>query len=109
MWDEITYFFNNIITTLKDWGLWLLGLLYEALLSVCYWIFDKLCDLVEWILSGIDFSLTLFQNAISWSGVPGEVIWLCNQIGVDDGLLMISTALIIRLTLNIIPASLTRV
>jgi len=109
MWDEITYFFANILTVLKTFGLWMLDLSLGVFKSVLYWIFDKLCDLVEWFVGLIDFKNELFDTTLAWGNIPSELIYVLNEVGLDNGFVIIGAALIIRLTLNLIPAALTRV
>lgn len=109
MFDEILYLLRNLVSALKEFGLWLLGLLGEVFKSIFYFIFDALCTLVEWIFSLIDFKNELFDLSLGWSGLPDELIWLLNQVGFDNGLVIVSAALLIRLTLNLIPSWGTRV
>ena len=109
MFDEILYFLGNILQPLKDFGLWLLGLLGEVLKSIFYFFFDALCTLIEWLFSLIDFKNELFDISLGWTSLPDELIWLLNQVGIDNGLVIISAALLIRLTLNLIPSWGTRV
>lgn len=109
MWDQIEEIMDWVYETILAIVYWFLNPLYEIGKSVLQWVFDKLCDLVEYLVSLIDFKNELFEDALSWTSLPSEMIYILNQVGMDDCLLILVSALGIRLALNIIPASLTRI
>lgn len=97
---------------------------WNAFKSFFYWIFDSLILVIGWILytiydgflivvltffSILDFSSIAFNTAAQWSSMPTQLIWLVNQLAIPQGFALVASALVIRMTLNIIPASITRV
>lgn len=95
-------FFKNLFYDFFDF-LWSLGQ------SIANWVFDKLCGLVEFIFGLIDFVPDTFVAAMDWAGLPTQLIYVLNQIGFGSCLVMLFSAILIRVTLNLIPSVLTRV
>ena len=76
---------------------------------VAYTILDGLFLVVETALAAIDVSSIVFNYAASWSALPTQLVWLINASGLPQCFAILGAAYLIRLTLNVIPASLTRV
>jgi len=103
--DFINGFFSTIQTILG----WVLdGLLY-VLKTFLYFPFDGLLTAVEGIISAFDFSSFASSTAVSWTGMPPQLLYIVNAIGIPQGLAILAAAYIIRITLNLIPAALTRI
>jgi len=109
IFDAIQRFVTGFVELLKQFGYWFLDFVYGMLESLFYFFFDKFCDLVEWFFLLIDFKNDLFQTSLAWSSMPDQMIYILNQVGFDNGLLIITSAILIRLTLNLIPTWATRV
>lgn len=88
---------------------WILDGFILLLQFVAYTILDGLFLVVETALAAIDVSAIVFNYAASWSALPTQLIWLINAAGLPQCFAILGAAYIIRLTLNVIPASLTRV
>lgn len=97
------------------WGLvekgftWILDGFILLLQFVAYTILDGLFLVVETALVAIDVSAIVFNYAASWSALPTQLVWLINAVGLPQCFAILGSAYLIRLTLNVIPASLTRV
>jgi len=102
-------FIDGFVELLKEFGLWLIYFFEPVLEGFLYFIVDQFCSLIEWFIQLIDFKNDLFTASLSWSSMPDSMIWILNEIGFDNGLLIITSAIIIRLTLNLLPSWATRV
>ena len=108
--------FGVIIDWLSSfWGfiekalLWILDGFILLLQFVVYTILDGLFLVVETALAAIDVSAIVFNYAASWSALPTQLVWLINAVGLPQCFAILGAAYIIRLTLNVIPATFTRV
>ena len=108
--------FGVIIDWLSSvWGFvekgfsWILDGFILLLQFVAYTILDGLFLVVETALAAIDVSAIVFNYAASWSALPTQLVWLINAAGLPQCFAILGAAYLIRLTLNVIPASLTRV
>ena len=108
--------FGVIIDWLSSvWGFvekgftWILDGFILLLQFVAYTILDGLFLVVETALAAIDVSAIVFNYAASWSALPTQLVWLINAVGLPQCMAILGAAYLIRLTLNVIPASLTRV
>ena len=88
---------------------WVLDGLLFLLKSLFFTILDGLLTVLETILAAINFSAVVFNYAATWSNLPTQLIWLINAVGLPQCFTILGAAYLIRLTLNLIPASLTRV
>lgn len=88
---------------------WILDGFILLLQFVAYTILDGLFLVVETALAAIDVSAIVFNYAASWSALPTQLVWLINAAGLPQCFAILGAAYLIRLTLNVIPASLTRV
>jgi maltodextrin utilization protein YvdJ len=107
--DKISQIMDWIYETIMKIVYWILSPLYEIGKSILQWGFDKLCDLVEFLVSAVDFKNETFENALNSAGLPEQLSYILNAVGMDNCLLILVTAIGIRLTLNLIPAALTRI
>ena len=103
--DWLKTFWHWIETGLK----WVLDGFILLLQFVVYTIMDGLFLVVETALAAIDVSAVVFNYAASWSALPTQLVWLINAVGLPQCFAILGAAYLIRLTLNVIPASLTRV
>ena len=110
MLDYIESFLGQFWGKLVELAEWLL----DSILSLIGWIFFTLFDLALTIvynaLAAVDITETAVINAFdSWGLLPPALIWLLNYLDLHLVLIILASAYTIRLILNIIPASLTRV
>lgn len=100
---------SSLWDAFKHLIIWFLDVVVGILKSIFYWFFDQLCTFVLWVINGIDlqnFSLSDFMN---WAGLPPQLTYILNACGFSTCLTMVSSALLIRLLLNLIPSWATRV
>ena len=76
---------------------------------VVYTILDGLFLVVETALAAINVSSIVFNYAASWANLPTQLIWLINAVNLPQCFTILGAAYGIRLLLNVIPATFTRV
>lgn len=104
-YDFINAFWSGLQAVLS----WLLdGALY-VLKAALYFPFDGLLTCISSFVSALDLSGILFTSATTWGALPPQLLYVLNQIALPQCLSLMLYAYIIRLTLNLIPAALTRI
>lgn len=88
------------------WGLD--GGLYILKLSL-YFVVDGLLTVVYAIVGALDVGTFIFNVGALWSGLPSQLIYIINAVGLPSGLSMLLYAIVIRMLLNLIPAAVTRI
>ena len=101
----INVFFSTIQTLL---GWCLDGLMY-VLKTALYFPFDGLLTAISGLLSALDVSSLIVSSASTWGGMPPQLLYIVNAIGIPQGLSMLAYAYGLRMALNLIPAALTRI
>lgn len=102
-------FFINFWVQAKlaaKWGLD--GGLYVLKLGL-YFVFDGLLTVVYSIVGALDVGSLVFNIGGLWAGLPSQLIYLINSIGLPSGLSIVLYAIVIRMLLNLIPAAVTRI
>ena len=107
--DWLKYLFGKVPQYIMEALTWFIEKAKVLFFTIIYWAWDKFCDLIEWLLSAIDYKNEVFEASLAWTMLPEQTIWIMNQISIDDGILMLTTAILIRLILNLIPSWATRV
>ena len=93
--ELLTWVFTSFVTLISD---------------VFYYIYDGILVVVESMISAIDFATLQAAQAFSgWDLLPPQVIYILDVMNIGSCLAALSAAYSIRLLLNLIPASLTRV
>ncbi|BCS53913.1 DUF2523 family protein [Geobacter sp. SVR] len=87
---------------------WLLDGAVVVIKSVLYFIFDGLLTVILAIFQAIDLSALLTTSALSWAGLPDQLIWFLNAVNVPQGLTILLSSIGIRMAINLIPAEFTR-
>jgi len=105
----IMSFINGFFSTIQTLLGWVLDGLMYVLKTILYFPFDGVLTAVESIIAALDFSSFATSTAASWTGMPPQLLYLVNAIGIPQGLAILASAYILRITLNLIPASLTRI
>ena len=109
-WLSAVYaWFANFWHWIEETVKWILDGLILLLQFVFFTIFDGLLTVIESIITGIDLSSVAFNYAANWANLPDQVIWLITALGLPQCITMLGAAYLVRFTLNLIPASLTRV
>ncbi|EKD40964.1 MAG: hypothetical protein ACD_74C00099G0013 [uncultured bacterium] len=101
----INVFFSTIWQFIKD-GLDALLYVFKAAL---FFVFDGLLTVVSGLLSSLDVSSAILSSAATWASMPPQLIYIVNAIGIPQGLAILAGAYVVRMTLNLIPAALTRI
>lgn len=97
-WESIKAAFVTFLNTVFSLIGWVFYCIFDGFLAVVFAFFDTL-----------DLSVVAFDMAASWSDLPPQLIWLIVQLSIPQCLTIITGAIGVRLLLNIIPASLTRI
>lgn len=105
LWDFIDNFFD-IFKRLADW---VLDGIIEIISSILYFIMDALLTVLEAIIGSIDFASSLTTNFAQWANLPDQLIWLLNRLNLNVILTMLAGAVLIRVTLNLIPGLFSRI
>ena len=66
------------------------------------WPFEQILDIVISVLGSLDLG-TLSDGASSWSSLPADLINILGLLGVGPAVAIITTAITIRLVLQLIP------
>lgn len=102
--DWLVAFWEHIKTALS----WCLdGFLY-VLKSALYFLFDGLLTTIYAIVGALDVGSLLVNIGGLWLGLPPQLLYLINAIGIPTGLTMLSYAILVRKLLDLIPAAFTR-
>lgn len=107
--EWIEWAVGEILEIIKNALIFILTPLYNLFISLLNFIVDKALSLVEFAIGLVDFKNDLFDLSLQWTHLPDQLIWVLNQCGVDNAILIITSGLLIRLTLNLIPSWATRV
>lgn len=76
--------------------------IWDLLTDAVCWVFDQLFQVVVSMVSAIDVSA--FSGAVgSWSSLPSEILNMLGLIGFGYCMGIIAAAIMIRLTLQLIP------
>ncbi len=102
IFTAICDFLLTIFTWALDGVLWLLG-------KAFFLPFDGLLTAITAVFSAIDLSAFASTYAMDWAGLPPQMIWLVNAVGLPQGLTILAAAITIRMILNLIPAEFTRI
>jgi len=104
--DFCSKFWGQFIDLIK----WVFETIFILISSLFYYIFDAFLTVIETIFNTINFAeITALTSIQSWTGLDTQIIWVLNYINLTTCLGFIIAAYSIRLLLNLIPASLTRI
>lgn len=114
MFDFISDFLGKFWKKLLDWFWWLLDSLFMPLhwladgifyllKTILFLIIDGFFTVAELFFLGIDFLISPSLN------LHPTLIWFVYQLGIVQGISIIASALVVRLLLNFIPSTITRI
>ena len=102
-------FFSALIAKIVGLSGWILKLFLAVFLAAwdiirdaITWPFDQLLDIAKDGVASIDVS-GISANVGSWGQLPAEVLNIMGLIGVGTAITIITTAIVIRLVLQLIP------
>jgi hypothetical protein len=107
-WPYVKAFFWWLLDGLAVPLRWLADGVWAIVEFAIFSIFDGFLTAASVFLNGIDFVSFSFLDLFS-DYVHPVVIWFIGQLGLVQGFGIIASALLLRLLLNLIPASLTRI
>jgi hypothetical protein len=100
---------TGIITALKTFFWWVLEQIKDFLAWIWYWLFDKICDAIEFAISIIELPGTIIDSLFAWASLPDQVLYILHAIGFPAGVAILIAAITLRFLINLIPAVFTRV
>ena len=103
--DWIGDFYNIFFKIAK----WLLEFVIQFAKYVVFTVYDGFLTVISTFLSVIDLSSNAFNIAAQYSNMPSQLIWLINQVNLPQAMAYIVLGITIRMTLNVIPAAVTRI
>lgn len=93
LWIHVTHAFNGFFTVI--FALW-------------FQILDGFLTVITLFVSSLDLSALVFTEYAQWANLPPQAIYLVNQLALPQCASLISGAMVVRMLLNLIPASATR-
>lgn len=75
---------------------------------IVFFFFDTFCTLVEYAIGLISLPANLTTNLFDWAGLPPQLLYILNAIGIPTCLGIVSSAYLVRFLLNLIPSWATR-
>lgn len=88
---------------------WALDGFFSVISSIFYFMFDGFLTAVAGVFNAFDLSSMLFTSVGDALDLPDSAIWLITQLGLPQCVTMVVSALGIRMLLNLLPASVTRI
>lgn len=102
--EWLVAFWSNVLEPLK----WLLDGIIYVFKSVLFFVIDGLLTVVLSIVGSLDVGSLMTNITGVWLGLPTQLIYVINASGVPTGLSMLFYSIVIRKTLDLIPAVFTR-
>ncbi len=72
-------------------------------------MYDGILIVIHGFMAAIDFSEVAFNYGAKYSHLPPQLIYLCSAVDLPQMFAYITGAIIIRMTVNLIPAAFTRI
>ncbi len=105
---DLTAPFSALFTFLTNILKWSLDGVKWTFDKVLYLPFDGLLTSISAIFTALDFSTFASTYALNWAGLPPQMIWFINAVAIPQGLVMLGSAIGLRMLINLIPAEFTR-
>lgn len=99
----VAEFFIGWWEAFKGWGKSLVLTVFDMLKDVFIWLIDALLSVVLLAIQGLGSLFDGLNVAQYITALPSSAQWVMAQTGIGTALGMIVTAIIIRLTLQLIP------
>lgn len=101
--------YSALVAFLQSIFKWLLDGVLFVLKSVLFFIFDGVLTAIQAIFTAIDVGSFAVNYAAHWSSLPPQMLYFVNAIGIPQCVVMLASAMGIRMLINLIPAEFTRV
>ena len=95
--------FFDVFKAFTDFAKALLLSVLDMLKDLFFFIFDAILSLLVTLLSGLSFFIDAFDVSNYWQDLPSEVTNIMGLVGLGECMGLIITALIVRLSLQLIP------
>ncbi len=99
MWDWIVVQFETLVNAIYN--------VYVSIRNVLFdippWILDQVLSIASALLGSVLAILEPIDISQYLSSLPSEVSWTLSMIGIPQCLAIISTAIVVRLLLQLIP------
>lgn len=102
-------FINGFFSTLFDVLLVFAGAIWYIFTLVLVVILNAIFSVVLALFQALDFSAFTQSAALAWAGVPPQLVFLINAFSIPQCFTLIGSAILIRMTINLVPAAFTRV
>jgi len=89
--------------------LWVVNSIVTVIWGVLYVVIDGLLTVISGFVSLIDLSTVITSLTASWGLLPAQIVWVISHSGLAQCLAIIGYAYVIRMILNLIPATFTRI
>lgn len=109
MLQAVLDFINSFVTIFYNILTWVLDSLSSLFLSFFQILWDGFLAIVYGLVSTLSLGSLLTDVAASWGLLDANTHYLVSISGLPEGCSLIGVAYGVRLLLNLIPASLTRV
>ena len=106
--DTLVNFVIDFFRLFKELLSWLLDGVIFIFQEVLYLPFDGILTVITSFVSSLDVGQLVFNSASTWGLLPPQMLYVINAVGFPQGLTIVAYAIVIRMTLNLIPAALTR-
>ena len=100
--NAFIHFWNTALT-------WLMSGFVDLLWGVLYIVIDGLLTVVSGFISLIDLSTLITNLTASWGLLPAQIVWIISSSGLAQCLAILGYAYAIRMIINLIPATFTRI
>jgi hypothetical protein len=108
--DWLKSFVNEFFFFVKNFGTWFLDAIFDGLFIIPYFFFDGFLTIVHGFFISLDTtSTTSFSYAAHWANLPPELIYIVNAVDLPQALSIVSSGILVRMLINLIPATLTRI
>ncbi|EGR3108323.1 VSK receptor [Vibrio parahaemolyticus] len=99
MWDWIVIQFETLVNAIYN--------VYVSIKNVLFdippWILDQVLTLANTLLTSVLSILEPIDISQYLGALPSEVSWTLSMVGIPQCLVIISTAIVVRLLLQLIP------
>jgi hypothetical protein len=102
-------FFTNLVGWLTSALSWLADAVVMGIKAALFWPFDGLLTVIQLFFTSLDLSAFTASYAMNWAGLPPQLIYCINAVGIVQCIGLLCTAIIIRMVINLIPAAFTRI
>ena len=102
-------FLRDFWHQLQALGQWIIDGIFTAFGFLFAQILEILFSAIVALVNTLDFSVVLTNQFADWSNLPGGLTYVINATGIPQGITILLSAILIRMTINLIPGSITRV